>query len=287
MAPAPAASVAPSSTAASAPDSGAPDALADDLRDRIDRVRGQLGDDVPLRVEGGRFVFVAPDRGPLFEPAVALAHRALGALLDGRLGHAPTASVTVYVFSTRAAYDRFCQKRLGAPCETPFGFYRPTARESYVNEAYGVQTVTHELVHPLVRDDFPRAPRWLHEGLGALYELPVFDGDGGITGATNWRLPDLQNAMRRKDPARRPTLAGLFATSDAEMAGSDWPVKYATARFFCQWMDEKGWLWPWYRAWRDGVAGDASGERAFETVVGKSVKDVAGEWGTWVMGLRR
>jgi hypothetical protein len=71
-------------------------------------------------------------------------------------------------------------------------------------------SILHELVHPLVQTDFPRAPSWFEEGIAALFEKP----------------------------------------SSTRPASS-------TARTFCQWLDGRGLLWPFYRAWRDGVAEDA------------------------------
>lgn len=47
------------------------------------------------------------------------------------------------------------------------------------------------------------------------------------------------------------------------------------ARYACQWLDERGKLWPFYRAWRDGVRDDPSGEKAFERIVGMTQAEMA------------
>ena len=39
-------------------------------------------------------------------------------------------------------------------------------------------TITHELVHPIVESDFPRAPTWIDEGLASLFEAPVLPRPG-------------------------------------------------------------------------------------------------------------
>ena len=60
----------------------------------------------------------------------------------------------------------------------------------------------------------------------------------------------------------------------------------AMARYLCQWLDERGMLWAFYRGWRDSVAGDPTGEGAFERVVGKKPGEVTEGWRGWVMGLQ-
>ena len=46
---------------------------------------------------------------------------------------------------------------------------------------------------------------------------------------------------------------------------------YALARSFAAWLEEKGQLWTSYRAWRDGVKGDPTGERTFLRVTGATL----------------
>ena len=86
-------------------------------------------------------------------------------------------------------------------------------------------------------------------------------------------------------PPRRASagLTALFALDDAAFRGADASLHYATARYLCMWLDERGELWPFYRAWRDGVSGDPTGARAFTAVVGETPREADGEWARWVM----
>jgi hypothetical protein len=59
----------------------------------------------------------------------------------------------------------------------------------------------HELVHPLVQTDFPRAPSWFEEGIAALFEKPVFDPLGELHGGRNWRSDRLDAALAPEDAA--------------------------------------------------------------------------------------
>jgi hypothetical protein len=257
-----------------------------DLQARIADVRSGSHDDIPVRVEGDVFVFAAPDRGRLFDPTVNLAHDALGAYFHDRFGTRPSQAVTVLVHSSAAAYEASCRQHLGAPCETPFGFYQTRTRTIFMNAARGISTVTHELVHPIVQTDFARAPTWFDEGIGSLFERPVLGPAGAIHGVTDWRLPRLQSALassRDRDAVRVET---LFAMSDDAFGGPGRDLHYAMARFLCQWLDANGWLWPFYRRWRDTAGPDPSGESAFTTVVGESPAQATPVWVAWVKGLR-
>jgi hypothetical protein len=62
-------------------------------------------------------------------------------------------------------------------------------------------------------------------------------------------------------------------------------LNYATARYLCQWLDQKDLLRPFYQRWRDHVAGDPRGEKAFREVVGRSPADANADWVRWVERL--
>lgn len=54
---------------------------------------------------------------------------------------------------------------------------------------------------------------------------------------------------------------------------------------FCQWLDQKQLLWPFYQRWRDGFAADRKGEAAFAAVTGMTADQANAEWATWVRRL--
>jgi hypothetical protein len=154
-------------------------------------------------------------------------------------------------------------------------------------------TLTHEVVHPLMADDFPEAPLWLNEGVASLYEVPVFLPDGSIHGvARDWRQTDLRAGLASPVDRGDVRLDALFGMSARAFRG-DAPrngkaraadlesLHYALARSACAWLDEQGKLWSFYRARRDGVAEDATGEKAFRRVMGATPRDMNAAWGRW------
>lgn len=77
-------------------------------------------------------------------------------------------------------------------------------------------------------------------------------------------------------------LKSLFAVNDEAIEGGDQDLDYAMARTFCQWLDGRGQLWPFYRAWRDAVAEDATGEKSFARVTGMTLEQADAVWLAWV-----
>jgi hypothetical protein len=213
-----------------------------------------------------------------------LVRQALDALYNERFDARP-APVAVYLFPSRAPYEEFCHEHLGIACYSPYGFYRPDVRTIVMNAGPGIGTLTHEMVHPLVEADFPGAPTWIDEGIASLFEAPVLAAPGEIHGAKNWRLPRLRAALaspKERDAAR---LDALFGMTNDRFRDADEPLHYAMARYACQWLDERGKLWAFYRAWRDGRTTDPTGERAFAAAVGQAPRDANAAWTAWVKRL--
>jgi hypothetical protein len=73
--------------------------------------------------------------------------------------------------------------------------------------------------------------------------------------------------------------------NDATFRGPLEKLHYATARYVCQWLDQRGMLWPFYRAWRDGFGADPTGEKAFERVVGMSPAKANAAWTAWAKAI--
>jgi len=50
------------------------------------------------------------------------------------------------------------------------------------------------------------------------------------------------------------------------------------ARYFCLWMQTRGWLWDFYQRWRDHVATDPTGKEAFVAVTGRTLAELNADW---------
>jgi hypothetical protein len=58
------------------------------------------------------------------------------------------------------------------------------------------------------------------------------------------------------------------------------------ARFFCQWLDERGQLWPFYAKWRASAATDPDGSAALREVLGEDLDAATQQWRSWAKQLR-
>jgi hypothetical protein len=257
--------------------------LAADLEARTRRVRAELGPQTKVEVVEGVFLVASPS-GKVRSSA-AVARTALAAYFNGRFSRRPEKAVVVLLFDGAAPYDGYCVSRWGSPCSTPYGFYAGAERTVVMNVAPGIGTLTHELVHPIVESDFPAAPDWINEGIASLYEAFHFPGRGEIRGDKNFRLPGLRKALRARTGPARPSLPALFGTSNDGFRGGDESLHYAAARYFCQWMESRKQLWPFYHAWRDGFADDPTGEKAFLAATGSSPEALDASWVAWVEAL--
>lgn len=275
--------------------------LQDDLSRRERLLHVELGPDARTFVQDGALLFVAPDRGAAVDAYAAQAHRALAAYLEpGRLRAGPERAVTVFVQSGDASYARLCRMHLNRPCDAPWGFTLLGSREIFVNAAHGAGTLLHEMLHPLMADDWSDwdagLPRWLGEGMASLYEQSRFTADGDLHAEKNGRLETLLRGLAIGDPAAR--MSALFGLSDGAFRGEEGgdaggPVlelHEATARYLMLWLQDthadEGGPWRFYREWRDGLAGDPMGSRAFARVVGSTPEEAEAEWERWVEALR-
>jgi hypothetical protein len=167
----------------------------------------------------------------------------------------PTKILDVFLFYDAESYEKGVLALTGEAPTTPYGFYSKKHGGLFMNIATGGGTLVHEIVHPYVEADFPNAPPWLNEGLGSLFEQSA-EHDGHIVGLTNWRLAGLQKAITRGDA---PSFDALAHLDDDAFYGDDSGVNYAESRYLLYYLQERGLLHDFYRAFRAARAKDPSG----------------------------
>jgi len=257
-----------------------------DQQRRARVAKEELGSKAVTAVVSDVFVVVGPPgwQGGQFEQSVALMKSSMAGYMNGRFGKKPAEAISVYLFPNSQTYEAFCTRKYAAPCIAHFGFYQPSDRYMVMNIGLGLGTLTHEIVHPLVEADFPQAPTWINEGIASVFEQPLLPKPGEIHGGKNWRHPRLKKALTtsEKDKAR---LDRLFGMKDEVFRGDGEDLHYSLARYVCQWLDERGKLWPFYQRWRDNVADDPTGEKSFKAVVGMTPTEAHIVWSKWAIAL--
>ncbi|MCC6739584.1 MAG: hypothetical protein IT452_11120, partial [Planctomycetia bacterium] len=147
----------------------------------------------------------------------------------------------------------------------------------------GSGTLVHEMAHALMEADFPKAPAWFNEGLASLFEQST-TADGKIRGLVNWRLPVLQEALKDGSFMKWKKLTGY---AGADFYGDGSGLRYATARYLCLWLQEKGKLEAFYEKFRDGFEKDPSGWEALSAVLDGKPEEAETEWREWAKELKR
>lgn len=194
----------------------------------------------------------------------------------------PAEPVLILLFERAGPYKRLAKKWFDDDDVPHFGFFRRSDRVMLMNVGTGTGTLVHELVHALMAPDFPDVPDWFNEGLASLYEQCSLSGDS-ISGHENWRLPDLQNAIRGK--TLRP-LAEMIQSPrfyDEKLVG----INYAQSRYLMFYLQEKGLLKGYYRLFRGGVKDDPTGVKTLKRVLKTDNLDEFDQtWRRWVLALQ-
>jgi hypothetical protein len=194
----------------------------------------------------------------------------------------PNEIITIFLFKDDKTYRNWAYKLYGDDDLSPYGYYKPSKKVMLMNINTGSGTLVHEMTHAFVRYDFPDIPSWFNEGLGSLYERCSID-NGEILGYVNWRLPSLQNAI---NDGSYTTLEELFKTNDDEFYGENSGFNYSQARYFCLYMQEKGLLKKFYKAFRTGVSKDPTGIAFAEELFGKKLKEIDKTFLIWAEKLK-
>ncbi len=195
----------------------------------------------------------------------------------------PVDILDIWLFKDKESYEENVEKLFHTKPDTPYGYFSESDKALVMNIATGGGTLVHEIVHPFVAANFPECPAWFNEGLGSLYEASD-ERDGRIVGGTNWRLPGLQQAIRKK---RLPSFRTLCSTTSDEFYEKDRGTNYAQARYLLYYLQQQGLLRKYYHRFHANCKKDPTGYATLQEVLGR--KDMAGfqrQWEAYVLKLR-
>jgi len=195
----------------------------------------------------------------------------------------PPDLLDVWLFKDKVSYEKHTKELFGDEPDTPFGYFSQQHHALIMNIATGGGTLVHEIVHPYMHANFPECPTWFDEGLASLYEQASERG-GHIVGLTNWRLKGLQEAIEAK---KTPSFKDLTGSTEHEFRAMDSGRNYAQSRYLCYYLQEKGLLVKFYRAFHAAHKDDPTGYETLLEVLGeKDMADFQKRWEAWVLKLR-
>jgi hypothetical protein len=157
-------------------------------------------------------------------------------------------------------------------------YFTSTERTLYTYYNSGPGTLWHEMIHSFVDLNTENdVQQWFNEGFASFYEMGSTYNGKFIEGYTNWRLPELQDVIRKKEfiPLRK----FLLKEEMREEYG------YSAARFlFCYlWIENK--IIPFVKSYiyelSPNYHGKELGEKAIqkiEELTGKSIEQIESEY---------
>jgi hypothetical protein len=195
--------------------------------------------------------------------------------------HQPDEPILILLFESAEPYRRLAKKWFGDENVSHFGYFRRD-NVMLMNVGTGTGTLVHELVHALIRPDFPQVPHWFNEGLGSLFEqCTLVDND--VRGLANWRLAALQKAIQRDDLRSLSKLIGDAHFYDDEHVG----MNYAQARYLLMFLQDAGKLPRFYKDFRGTREEDPTGLKHLNRAIApQSLDEFEHDWKTWVLELR-
>jgi len=261
-----------------------PDTASRDMamRAHAEELRRRLGPSFHIRYE---WPFVAAGNLPLAQFNAIFEHSLMGSckcLCRDYFTSEPDRLITVYLFKNDADYRRYADELFGDRPDTPYGYYSHKHRALIMNIGTGTGTLVHEMCHALIERDFPNYPSWFNEGLASLHEQCEWR-EGSLVGLPNWRLPALQEAIRAGEAL--PLKDVIAKTDAASFYEKDKGQNYATARYLCQYLQQRGTLKEFYALLRRNIATDPTGQKTLEKVFGSPLSEIEPAWRRWVMTL--
>lgn len=228
------------------------------------------------------FVLLAETPGNTLNRARNTTARVVRAMREEFVSGRPSPPVQVFLFDTASTYEIFVRATRRTKPHSPYGFYDPAQRKVVLNFSTLSGSLAHELIHPLLSDDFPSIPAWLNEGIASLAEQADYR-DGKMRGQTRWRLlGKLQRALRQ---GTAPALDDVLHQTPREFYCEGMDLRYAVARYLCLYLQQKDLLADYYRSFRECAAVDPAGARTLERVTGRSLDALQKEWELWTLSL--
>lgn len=194
----------------------------------------------------------------------------------------PDNIIDIWLFKDEESYYKYAKELFDDEPTTPFGYFSETENALVMNISTGGGTLVHEIVHPFMHSNFPECPPWFDEGLASLYEQ-CQEKDGHIHGLTNWRLEGLQDAIEQSSLPSFKTLTDMDAY---DFYTKDKGTNYGQSRYLCYYLQEKGLLIEFYRAFYKNRKKDPTGYETLKQILGEENMFAFKEkWQTYVLKL--
>jgi len=197
----------------------------------------------------------------------------IDAMTDDYLNKLPDRVTPVFLFSDYDTYKEFSVETFGIEENdlSPYGYYKISKNVIAVKYYKWKGSITHEITHSLIQNDFPGMPSWLNEGLASLHEKYEYR-DGRMYGAFSWRIVALKRAF---DIGTYTGLKKLMKSNDRELYDEGrTSFYYAQARYLLMMLQQQGLLIKYYKHFRNTYDEDNTGITQLEWITGEPLENI-------------
>ena len=214
--------------------------------------------------------------------AVRIVHQVVTLLKKDFFLKDPNEIIDIWLLRDQDSYRRHSRRQFGIDPETPYGFYSPAHHSLILDISTGGGTLVHEIVHPFVAANFKDCPVWFNEGLASLYERPTVT-NGRLYGLRNWRLPGLQDAIRREEIR---AVDELFSMDEKRFYEDASGIPYAQSKYIAFYLQQRGLLVDYYHAFYENRKTDPLGMETLRAILHiEDLSEFQAEWQNWILKI--
>jgi hypothetical protein len=207
------------------------------------------------------------------------------AMINNYIEVRPDYVTAVFLFKDMESYKKFAMKEFEIEEHdlSPYGFYKISRNVILVRYVSWKGSVTHEVTHAMLQNDFPDIPSWFNEGFAALHEKPIFN-NGKLIGNFNWRILALRRAFNEN---KYTSLRYLMNTNDNDIYSEKSSFYYAQACYALMLLQEKNLVEDFYKTFRDNYSKDHTGIKQFEKLTGMPLEEFDKELTDYIQSFKQ
>jgi len=206
------------------------------------------------------------------------------AVLNNYASVKPKIVTPVFLFGDFDSYKNFSLSNfdIAEADLSPYGFYKISKNVISIRYITWKGSISHELTHSLLQNDFPDMPSWFNEGFASLHEKATYR-DGNLQGDFSWTLISLRRALSEN------TYTGLrqmMGSNDDEIYGKRGSYYYAQGRYLLMYLQEKGLLKDYYRQFRETYEKDSTGITQLEKILHKNLDEIDKDYLDYIQSFK-
>lgn len=209
----------------------------------------------------------------------------IDAMVNNYVSVTPDKVTPVFLFTEFETYKEFTLKNtdISESDISPYGYFKISKNIIAIRYVTWKGSPKHEVTHRFTKSDFPNAPSWFDEGLSSMNERSTFK-NGNLTADFSWRIIAIRRAINDN---KYTGLETLMRTNDEELYGKRTSFYYGQSRYLLGYLQGKGLLEKYYKAFRDTYHNDNTGISQLEKILGKSINEIDEDYYEYITSFKQ